>query len=190
MHDPPRSPTPHEQPPPAPPVPPAAPSAPPAGPPPVGPSAVPRPGGGARWGEPGYQAPPDPDRQSRLAVAWIVGILGALGLAVAAVGGFAILYSTGQRQPAPVVGAPFPTAPRPTVPPAPPGQDPTSPTTGANTGPPASGDGSPFRTSNAFYSIRIPDGFQDVTDSYRIQHPSERDTVQALAGRPGSPATP
>src|SRR6266508_2719444 len=135
MQDPPRSPTPHEQPPPAPPVPPAGPSAPPAGPPPVGPSAVPRPGGGARWGEPGYQAPPDPDRQSRLAVAWIVGILGALGLAVAALGGFAILYAMGQRPPAPVVGAPFPTsAPQPTAPPSTPGEDPTSTTSGADRG--------------------------------------------------------
>src|SRR6266536_3099975 len=142
MHDPPRSPTPHEQPPPAPPVPPAAPSAPPAGPPPVGPSAVPRPGGGARWGEPGYQAPPDPDRQSRLAVAWIVGILGALGLAVAALGGFAILYAMGQRPPAPVVGAPLPTsAPQPTAPPSTPGEDPTSTTSGAGAEPPPSGDG-------------------------------------------------
>src|SRR6266498_3841509 len=153
MQDPPRSPTPHEQPPPAPPVPPAGPSAPPAGPPPVGPSAVPRPGGGARWGEPGYQAPPDPDRQSRLAVAWIVGILGALGLAVAALGGFAILYAMGQRPPAPVVGAPFPTsAPQPTAPPSTPGEDPTSTTSGAGAEPPPSGDGPGSRVSNAFYS--------------------------------------
>src|SRR6266508_4046210 len=165
MQDPPRSPTPHEQPPPAPPVPPAGPSAPPAGPPPVGPSAVPRPGGGARWGEPGYQAPPDPDRQSRLAVAWIVGILGALGLAVAALGGFAILYAMGQRPPAPVVGAPFPTsAPQPTAPPSTPGEDPTSTTSVA--------------------------GVEDVTDSYRTQHPAERSTVQALAGQAGSLVTP
>lgn len=191
MQDPPRSPTPHEQPPPAPPVPPAGPSAPPAGPPPVGPSAVPRPGGGARWGEPGYQAPPDPDRQSRLAVAWIVGILGALGLAVAALGGFAILYAMGQRQPAPVVGAPFPTsAPQPTAPPSTPGEDPTSTTSGAGAEPPPSGDGPGSRVSNAFYSIRIPDGFEDVTDSYRTQHPAERSTVQALAGQAGSLVTP
>src|SRR6266542_3647576 len=164
MQDPPRSPTPHEQPP----------SAPPAGPPPVGPSAVPRPGGGARWGEPGYQAPPDPDRQSRLAVAWIVGILGALGLAVAALGGFAILYAMGQRPPAPVVGAPVP----------------TSTTSVAGAEPPPSGDGPGSRVSNAFYSIRIPDGFEDVTDSYRTQHPAERSTVQALAGQAGSLVTP
>ncbi len=190
MQDPPRPPTPHEQPPPAPPGPPAGPPAPPTGPPPTGPSAAARPGGGARWGEPGYQAPPDPNRQSRLAVAWIVGILGALGLAVAALGGFAILYAMGQRQPAPVVGAPFPSsAPQPTAPPSTPGEDPTSTTSGAGAEPSPSG-GAGSRVSNAFYSIRIPDGFEDVTDSYRTQHPAERSTVQAFAGQTGSLVTP
>ncbi len=190
MQDPPRPPTPHEQPPPAPPGPPAGPPAPPTGPPPTGPSAAARPGGGGPWGEPGYQAPPDPNRQSRLAVAWIVGILGALGLAVAALGGFAILYAMGQRQPAPVVGAPFPSsAPQPTAPPSTPGEDPTSTTSGAGAEPSPSG-GAGSRVSNAFYSIRIPDGFEDVTDSYRTQHPAERSTVQAFAGQTGSLVTP
>jgi DcrB len=191
MQEPSRSPTPREDSPSTPPredTPPRA-EGPPGGdgPPPIPAS---RPGGGARWGEPGYEGAPDPDRRSRLAVAWIAGILGALGLAVAALVGFAILYSTGQRQPAPVVGAPFPTAPQPTIAPSAPGQDPTSPTTGADSGPPPSGDVAPSRTTNEFYSIRIPDGFQDVTDSYRTQHPTDRDTVQALAGQPGSPVTP
>jgi hypothetical protein len=117
-------------------------------------------------------------------VALIVGILGGLGLVVVALGGFAILYSMGQRQPAPVVGAPFPTE---ATPPPAPGQDPSSPTT-APASPPSSGDGTPSRTSNAFYSIRVPDGFQDATDGYRAQHPAERNAVQALVGQPGSAA--
>jgi hypothetical protein len=133
----------------------------------------------------------DPGRQSRLAVAWIAGILGGLGLVVAALAGFAILYAMGQRQPAPVVGAPFPTeATQPTTAPQASGQDLGSSTTGPGSLPPPSGGGTPFRTSNAFYSIRIPDGFQDVTDAYRAQHPAERDAVQALVGQPGSAATP
>jgi hypothetical protein len=119
-----------------------------------------------------------------------VGILGALGLAVAALGGFAILYAMGQRQPAPVVGAPFPSsAPQPTAPPSTPGEDPTSTTSGAGAEPSPSG-GAGSRVSNAFYSIRIPDGFEDVTDSYRTQHPAERSTVQAFAGQTGSLVTP
>jgi hypothetical protein len=109
---------------------------------------------------------------------------------VAALGGFAILFSMGQRQPAPVVGAASPTsAPQPTTaPPVATGQDPTAPTTGAGSGPP--GDGSPSRSTNAYYSIKLPDDFVDVTDRYRGEHPAERDTVQVLAGRPGSPSTP
>jgi hypothetical protein len=121
----------------------------------------------------------------------IAGILGALTLAVAAVTGAAILFAAGQRQPASVAGAPFSTvAPQPTVPPSPPGQDPTSPATGAGLESPAPGDGVPSRSSNELYSIKIPEGFQDVTDTYRAQHPAERDTVQALAGPPGALSTP
>src|SRR6266487_2267396 len=153
MQEPSRSPTPREDPPPTPPrgdtpppaePPPPTPPAPPRaeGPPPIPAS---RPGGGARWGEPGYVAGPDPDRRSRLAVAWIAGILGALGLVVAALGGFAVLYSTGQRQPAPVVGAPFPTAPQPTIAPSAPGQDPTAPTTRPTATPSRPSPGSPAR---------------------------------------------
>jgi hypothetical protein len=173
MQEPPsQPPSPDEQPRPAPPAPPAA-------------------SVGTRWGEPGYQGPPDPDRRSRLAVAWILGVVGVAGLVVVALAGFAILYAAGQRQPAPVAGAPSPTvAPQRTVPPSTPGPEPASPTTGASTEPPAPGGSAPFRASNAFYSIRVPDGFQDVTDTYRALHPSERDVVQALAGAPGaSPAT-
>jgi hypothetical protein len=123
-------------------------------------------------------------------VAWILGILGGLGLVVAALVGFAVLVAMGNREPAPVVGAPFPTsAPQPTPPP--PAQDPTtSTTTGTEPPPSSSGGGLSGRTSNALYSIRIPDGFQDVTSGYLDQHPTEDDTVQALAGQPGSPATP
>jgi hypothetical protein len=143
----------------------------------------------ARWGQPGYQGRPDANRQSRFAVAWILGILGGLGLVLAALVGVSILYWMGNREPAPVVGAPFPTSAPPTAP-STPGQDPTTSTgTGAEP-PPSSGDGAVGRTSNAFYSIRIPDGFQDVTSGYLGQHPADRDTVQVLAGQPGSPAAP
>jgi hypothetical protein len=188
VQDPPPSGTPPTQPPAAPATQAPATQAPAAQAPATRPAPPPPAGHGARWGEPGYQAPPDPDRQGRLAVAWIVGILGALGLAVAAVGGFGILVSLGQRQPAPVTGAPPLTlAPQSTVPSA--SQDPTAPTTGAGSEPSSSG-GVPSRSSNAFYSIRIPDGFQDVTDNYRSEHPAERNTVQVLAGQPGSLVTP
>jgi hypothetical protein len=117
----------------------------------------------------------------------IFGVLGALGLVVVAVAGFAILYSMGSRQPAPVTATPFPTTPpQPTLAPSLPGQGPAAPTTSAG----ATDDGAPARSSNGFYSIRIPDGFHDVTDDYRTEHPDEPDTVQALAGRPGSLVTP
>jgi len=130
---------------------------------------------------------PDPDRQGRLAVAWIVGIFGVLAMAAIVIGGFAILFATGQRQSATVTGAPFPTtAPAPILPASPSGQDPASPTTGAGSEPPESGNGAPSRSTNEFYSIRIPEGFADVTDSYHSEHPTERDTVQALAAPPGS----
>src|SRR6266702_1802503 len=65
-----------------------------------------------------------------------------------------------------------------------------APAHGAAAEPPPSGDGPGSRVSNAFYSIRIPDGFEDVTDSYRTQHPAERSTVQAFAGQTGSLVTP
>jgi hypothetical protein len=119
-------------------------------------------------------------------VAWILGILGGLGLVVAALVGFGVLLSMGNRQPAPVVQAPFPTSP-PQPGPSAPGQDPT---TSATEPPPTSAEGLSGRTSNPLYSIRIPDGFQDVTSAYLDEHPTEGDTVQALAGQPGSPATP
>jgi hypothetical protein len=143
-----------------------------------------------RWGEPGYQGPPDPNRQTRVAVAWIMGILGGLGLLVAALAGFAMVYAAGQRQTAPVGGGPLP-APttQPTVPPAT-GPDPGSATTAPGSQPPASGDAGPFRAGTAYYSIRVPDGFHDVTGAYHARHPAERDAVQALAGQPGSAATP
>ena len=106
-------------------------------------------------------------------------------------GGFAILLATSHRQPAPVAGAPLPTlAPQPTTaPPLAGGQDPAAPTTGADSQAPP-GDEPPSRSTNAYYSIKLPEGFQDVTDGYRGEHPAERNTVQALAGQPGSPATP
>jgi hypothetical protein len=86
-----------------------------------------------------------------------------------------------------VTATPFPTTPpQPTLAPSLPGQGPAAPTTSAG----ATDDGAPARSSNGFYSIRIPDGFHDVTDDYRTEHPDEPDTVQALAGRPGSLVTP
>jgi hypothetical protein len=138
----------------------------------------------ARWGEPGYRPPPDPNRRTRVAVAWIVGGIGAVLLALVAVGGLGVILLTasGGRDDstgaAPGAVAPLPTEPTPTT------ADPNAPTTN----PPAtSAGGSRFR--NADYSIRLPDGYQDVTDSWRSEHPGDRNAVQVLAGAPGSPAT-
>jgi hypothetical protein len=110
-----------------------------------------------------------------MAVVGIVGIVGALGLLAAAVIGFAVLFAMGHRAPAPVSGAPLPT----TVPGQAPGQAPGST---ASTGPQTTVPGFSGRIDTAAYSIKLPDGFRDVTDAYRAEHPSERGVVQALAG--------
>jgi hypothetical protein len=144
-------------------------------------------GPGARWGDPGYRPPPDANRPTRLAAAWIIGGIGAVLLALVAVGGIGvILLAAGQGNdnstgatPAPV--SPFPTQASPTT------ADPNAPATAPGSAPPTSAGGS--RSRNADYSIRLPDGYQDVTASWRSEHPADSNAVQALAGAPGSPAT-
>jgi hypothetical protein len=141
----------------------------------------------ARWGEPGYRAPPDPNRPTRVAAAWIIGGIGAVVLALVAVGVLGVtLLAVGQRQDnstgaVPGSVAPLPTEATPTT------ADPNAPPTTAPGTPPTSAGGSRFR--NADYSIRVPDGYRDVTDSWRSEHPGDRNVVQVLAGAPGSPAT-
>jgi len=146
------------------------------------PEASPAPRGGARprWGEAGYQPPPDANRRSRLAAAWIFGIAGALGLVAAAVVGFAILFAAGHRSQTPVGGAPPPTLPGQGSGPAPgqaPGQGPG--TTGGS-GPQTSGPDVSGRVGTAEYSFKLPDGFQDQTAAYKTAHPAEGDVVQSL----------
>jgi hypothetical protein len=134
-----------------------------------------------RWGESGYQPPPDSDQPSRMAVAWISGVTGALGLVAATVVGFAILFAVGHRAPAPVSGAPPPTLPGQA-----PGQTPDqAPGQGsggtAGAGPETTLPGLSGRIDTAAYSIHLPDGFRDVTDAYHTEHPDEGGVVQALA---------
>jgi hypothetical protein len=149
---------------------------------------TPRGGPGARWGEPGYQSPPDPNRPTRVAAAWIIGVIGAVLLALIALGGLGvILLAAGQRQDNPAGQVPPPVGPAPTQAAPATAPDPNAPTTAPGSGPPTSAGGS--RSRNADYSIRLPDGYQDVTDSWRTEHPAEHDAVQVLAGAPGSPAT-
>jgi hypothetical protein len=144
-------------------------------------------GPGARWGEPGYRPPPDANRPTRVAAAWIIGGIGAVLLALVAVVGLGvILLAAGQRHdnstgaaPAPV--APFSTQTSPTT------ADPNAPTTAPGSAPPTSAGGS--RSRNTDYSIRLPDGYQDVTESWQSEHPADHNAVQVLAGAPGSPAT-
>ncbi len=143
-------------------------------------------GPGPRWGEAGYRAPPDTNRSTRVAVAWILGGIGAVVVALFLVVGLAvILLAGGQHQEtstgAAPGGAPFPTDAVPTT------ATPNGPTTAPGSAPPPSAGGS--RTRNADYSIRVPDGYQDVTESWRTEHPEDRNAVQVLAGAPGSPAT-
>jgi hypothetical protein len=139
--------------------------------------------GAPRWGQQGFQAPPDAGRQSRKAIAWIAGVVGVLGLVVVAVIGLSLVFGSGsQRDLVPVGGASLPTQP---------GQG-----NGQGTGPgsgqaPGQGAGggagsqttAPVRggrVTTSDYSIKLPDGFQDVTDAYRSQHPTEGGVVQSL----------
>ena len=142
-------------------------------------------GPGPRWGEAGYRAPPDANRSTRVAVAWIVGGIGAAVLVLFLVVGLAVILLAGghdQESSAPAPGgAPFPTDAVPTT------VSPSAATTAPGSAPPTSAGGS--RTRNEDYSIRVPDGYQDVTESWRSEHPGDRDAVQVLAGAPGSPAT-
>jgi hypothetical protein len=148
------------------------------------PIGAPPPGaGGPRWGEQGFQAPPDPGRQSRKAVAWIAGVVGVLGLIAVAVIGFSLLVATGDKQEqAGVGGTPLPSQP---------GQgDGQGSGQGSDQAPgqgPGAGGGSPStapaqggRVTTPNYSIKLPDGFQDQTDAYRSQHPTEGGVVQSL----------
>jgi hypothetical protein len=157
------------------------------------PAAGPAPQGGAqpRWGEAGYQPRPDANRQSRLAAAWIFGIVGALGLVAAAVVGFAILFAAGHRSQTPVSDAPLPTLPGQGSGPAPgqvPGQGPgQGPGATGGSGPQTSGPGVSGRVDTSDYSFKLPDGFQDVTAAYKTAHPAEGGVVQSLTQ--ANPAT-
>jgi hypothetical protein len=141
---------------------------------------------GGQWGQPGYRPPPDASRPTRVAAAWVIGGIGAVVLALFLLGGLAvILLVGGQGQDSSTVGAPgaapLATDAVPTT------LSPNAPTTAPASAPPTSAGGS--RTRNAEYSIRVPDGYQDVTESWRTEHPADRNAIQVLAGAPGSPAT-
>jgi hypothetical protein len=119
--------------------------------------------------------PPDPGRRSRKAVAWVAGVVGALGLLVVAVIGVSLVIGSGsQPDPAPVEGASLPAQPgQPTAPG--PSQD-----TGAGGASPTTAPAQGGRVTTHDYSIRLPDGFQDATDAYRSEHPTEGGVVQSL----------
>jgi hypothetical protein len=147
-----------------------------------------------RWGEQGFQAPPDPGRQSRKAAAWIAGVVGVLGLIAAAVIGFSLLVASGDgNDQSQVGGASLPSQPGQgdgrgsgQGPGQAPGQGPGAGGAGSQTTVPGQGG----RVTTPDYSIKLPDGFQDVTDAYRSQHPTEGGVVQSLtqADAPVQPA--
>lgn len=127
------------------------------------------PTGAPRWGERGFQAPPDPGQRSRKAFVWIAGVIGALGLLVVAAIVLPLLFASGGRQdPVPVGGASLTTQP----------DQGNGQGTGAGSQTTAPLQGGRVTTSD--YSIKLPDGFEDATDAYRSQHPAEGGVVQSL----------